>query len=582
MRNGQVLRAFFSVVMAVATVLSVTAQFTVNTPLPFRVKVADAQTMIVHPFENRALPAGLVDGDRIDLRGLDTDTRDALAINVLLGRLPAGRRYELAVERDGTTIQVPFTISPKEIAGWDLFQAVVQAFTWLLMGIIALLLIWRGRDTAAYGLAAWAAGYVIGIAVAAFPVEGTLGVIVVAVQQFWYVVPRVGFFVMAAALVRASLPKSTRSMFQLTFAVLLIFGSAPHVLGHIPFVLGGTAEYMLPEYQLIHSWVYLVPVAMLAMGYRRVEAAQRARLRWAIVCGISLAASVTLTNTVPPGYLVSTVAADVLFAFTFVGMAYALLRHRVVDVSIVIDRTLVYGSITALVVGAVAAVNSIALRLALPPGAGLLLQVVVPLSLGIVLGKVRNFMDKVVEQVFFRRKYQAEQALRAFGKRAGHIDQAADLLEATVRELVRHAGTPAVAVYSAESNGFKRLRHIGEDAFPAELGNNDDAAVALRAEGQATELAGLASALGTDGCAIPMLVLGNLRGLLVVKNRPGEHFGSDEKALFTQVARDVGAAWRILRARDNEALVAAMAAGTVPPKKAFAEAKKLSLGWVGA
>src|SRR5215469_8420544 len=391
MRNGQALRVFFSTVMAAATVLSVTAQFTVNTPLPFRVKIADAQTMIVHPYENRALPAGLQDGDRIDLAALNPDTRDALAINILLGRLPEGRQYELSVERDGATTRVPFMIGAKKLEGWDLFQAVMQAFTWLIMGIIAFLLIWRGRDTAAFGLAGWAAGYVIGIAIAVFPMEGTAGVIVVAVQQLWYVAARVGFFVMAAALVRGSLSRSAQIFFAVLFAILLVIGSAPHVFGHFPFVAGGTAEYMLPQYQLIHSWVYLVPVAMLAMGYRRVEAEQRTRLRWAIACGISLAASVTLTNTVPPGYLASTVTADVLFAFTFVGMAYALLRHRVVDVSIVIDRTLVYGSMTALVVGVVAAVNSFALRFALPPGAGLLLQVVVPLSLGIVLGKVKSF-----------------------------------------------------------------------------------------------------------------------------------------------------------------------------------------------
>ena len=579
---GKTLRIFLCALAAVIATAGVVSVFIYLSELPLNVRLVDAQTMIVHPYENQPLPAGLQDGDRIDLAASDRVTRQALVVDILQNKLPIGRHYDFAIAHGDAISHVPVTTGVFDLEGWDLFQSVVSALTSLIVGTITILLLWRGRDAAAYGLMAWTSGYLIGTVSSGIPADGALGVALATFSQLCYVGARIGFYVAAAALVRASLSAGARTVFHWVFTVVLLIGGLPHTFGPVWFAAGGSAEFMLSRYQLVYSWVYLVPVTMLAMGYRRVETAQRARLRWAIVCGITLAASVTMNNTIPPGYLVTEIAALVLFQFTFVGMAYALLRHRVVDVSIVLDRTLVYGSITALVVGVVAAVNSLALKVALPPGTGLLLQVVVPLSLGIVLGKVRNFMDKVVEQVFFRRKYQAEQALRAFAKRVGHIDQAGDLLEATARELVRHTGTPAVAIYSAETDGFKRLRNAGEDVYPAEIGNNDDAAVALRAESQATDLQNLASALGTDGCVIPMRVLGNLRGLMVVKNRAGEHFGSDEKALLTQVTQDVGAAWRILRARDNEALVAAMAAGTVQPKKAFAEAKKLSLGWAGA
>lgn len=581
MSFGTGLRVSLSAVMLVATAMGVASVFSFLTYLPLHVSVVDAQTMVVHPYENQPLPEGFQDGDRIDLAGLDQDTREALGVDILQGKLPLGHRYDLSIVRGGTVLRVPVTIASFTPGGWDLLQSLLSSLSSLVLGVVAILLLWRGRDAAAYGLIAWTAGYNIGTSFTFIPSDGAVGVMLFTLAQLCYVGARLGFYIMAAALVRDSLPARVRSIFHTVFAVWLVVGSAPHVAGPVLFAAGSSAEYMLSRYQLLYSWVYLVPVAMLYMGYRRVVPEKRARLRWAIVCGISLAGSVTLTNTVPPGYLVSELTALVLFTFTFVGMAYALLRHRVVDVSIVIDRTLVYGGMTALVVGVVAAVNSIALRVALPPGAGLLLQVVVPLSLGIVLGKLRAFMDRVVEQVFFRKKYQAEQCLRAFAKRAGHIDKAADLLDATAREVARDTGAPAVAIYSAESEGFKRLRHVGEDVYPDALGSNDDAAVALRAEGLATDLQGLSSALGPDGCVIPMLVLGNLRGLLVVKNRAGEHFGSDEKALLMQVAQDVGAAWRILRARDNEALVAAMATGAVQPEKAFAEARKLSLGWAG-
>ena len=135
--------------------------------------------------------------------------------------------------------------------------------------------------------------------------------------------------------------------------------------------------------------------------------------------------SVTLTNTMPPGVMrqrLDTGSAPSLPP-PAVGMAYALLRHRVVDVSIVVDRALViYGTVTALVVGMVAAINAARrLKLALPPGAGILgLQVVIPPRPG---HRARpgapGFLDRVVEQrVFFRRKYLAEKALGTFARHA--------------------------------------------------------------------------------------------------------------------------------------------------------------------
>jgi hypothetical protein len=269
---------------------------------------------------------------------------------------------------------------------------------------------------------------------------------------------------------------------------------------------------------------------------------------------------------------------SLLFALALLGFLYAVLKHRVVDLSAVIDRALVYGLVTTLVVGVIAAVNSFALRETLAPGTSLLLQVVVPLALGIVLGRVRSFADQLVERVFFRRKHLAEKALRTFARHAQHMQDAPTLLEATVREIQRHLGAPAVAIYSAEDAGYLRIRQAGT-AFPERLPADDATLVALRAEQMAVDLAEFVGALGQDGAAFPMMVLGRLRGVVVSANRPGEHYAPDEKQLLTEVVREVGATWRILRARDNEAYVRAMAEGELTLKAAREKARALALSW---
>jgi hypothetical protein len=80
----------------------------------------------------------------------------------------------------------------------------------------------------------------------------------------------------------------------------------------------------------------------------------------------------------------------------------------------------------------------------------------------------------------------------------------------------------------------------------------------------------------------PMMVLGNLRGAVVLLNRPSEHYAIDERELLTQVASDVGAALRILRARDNEAIVEELVEGRVAARILRERARAVRLARVGA
>ncbi len=134
-------------------------------------------------------------------------------------------------------------------------------------------------------------------------------------------------------------------------------------------------------------------------------------------------------NDIPiPGFWASHITNRFMFVITMAGFLYAVLRHRVVDVSVFIDRTLVYGGMTALVVGILAAVNSLVEHAALGTNASLLVQVIVPLALGIVLSRVRLYLDRIVEQVFFRKKYLAEKALRRFARHCAGYEHIEELL----------------------------------------------------------------------------------------------------------------------------------------------------------
>ena len=550
--------------------------------LPFSIQLLDRHTVAISPTPGLPLPAALQAGDRIDLTRMDLETRTLINLEYNGRTLPEGVTYSFPFIRDGRAFTVPVTTVA--LRATDLLRVVeaVSTFIAAVVSVIGLLMIWRGRDRAATGLAVWCLGFNLGVAFNAIPIGGALGIAYLCFAIVLFLLSRLGFFLMVEHLVAPVLPRPWRTASWAAFSLMLLLGGLQGVGSMVYFAATGDAEWMLPRYSFLFSWIYVVPLAMALLGYAYSKAGSRVKLAWVAVAAVLITVAVTIVNAIPIGFLYSYSIAATLLALSLFTLSYALLRHRLVTLALVVDRALVYGIITTLVVGLVAAINTLVLRVALPPSAGLVVQGLMTLLLAIALRQVKVYLDRIVERVFFRGKYLSEKALRAFVRRVGHFDDASALLGAAADEMRRHARAPAVAIYSAEESGYRRLQRAGQGSFPATLRNDDAALVAARAEHRAVDLGSLTSALGEDACVFPMLVLGNLRGVVVCKNRPGEHFGADEKRLLTHVAREVGAAWRILRARDNEEYVTEMAEGELTLKAARQKARALVLSWVGS
>ncbi len=571
----------YRVILTLAIVAAVAVfAYTLFTPrgFPVNAQPLDEYTFVLHPLGDLPLPPVVRDGDRVDIRDLDFDTR----ATIIAGKPPLGYQFDIPIERGLTKLTVPAKIVdlsglriPGQPSGW--FQWSGLAVN-LLLGAIALLLLWRGRDRAAFGMGLWAITFLFAVGLTAVPQAGWVSVASLFLGTACFLISRPGFYIMIEARLGQALSPGQRSMYRGVFLVFLGLGAVQQVAGQLVRLLTGSAEFLSSQYGLILTASYLVPIVMLFAGYPRAPLAERLRLRWMLVSSVAWAGNIFLQNSPFLGASVSNLLSLALQAVALVGFLYAVLRLRVVDISVVIDRALVYGVITTLVVGIIAAVNSLAVREFLPPGAGLALQVMVYLALGIVLGRVRNLVDKTVEQLFFRSRYLAEKALKNFARHVGHFESTDKLLEASIRAIQRHTSAPAVAIYTAESGHYRLIKRDGDaPSFPQTLDMDDPIPVALRADDEAADLADYPGALGEDGCAFPMTVLGSLHGIVICRNRPGEHYSTYEKQLLTDVARSTGAAWRILRARDNEALVAALAGGAVPPEQLRERARAMVL-----
>ncbi|MGA9853712.1 MAG: GAF domain-containing protein [Gammaproteobacteria bacterium] len=533
--------------------------------LPVQVQVLDAHTARIEPIAGIPMPAGLRAGDRMPLADQPLPTRNVIGINTLSSiqnaSLPLGHSYDFVIERDGRRVTEPVSVvASSKGSGITVILWIIIVQEIFLAGL-ALLILWRGHDRAAAGMALWTIGNVLGVA-AVFPLDGVAGVAVLAAANFCFLLARIGFYVMADEIARPILSSAKRRFYLFAFVVILAIGAGlVSIGGPLIYTFTGWAGGLLPSLGLVWSAGYLVPMLLLFTAFQHATSAHRLRLRWMLWSSVIFMLGIIASNTPILSLQYSVGFADFCILLGVMGFLYAVLRHRVLDVSVVLDRTLVYGAITALVVGVLAAVNSLVEHAALGTSASLLLQVAVPLSLGIVLTRVRAYMDKIVERVFFRKRYLADKALGRFASLCSGFESADELMATAITDIRQHIGARGVAIYERRGDAYVCVRQKGEVVYPQSVKIDDTAFVAARADQTDINLSEFHSTLGSDGYAFPMTAHGELQEVLVCANRPGEHYAVDERQLLAHVAQQMGTALYTLRmqakARLLEALVQA-------------------------
>ena len=458
MFRRHLLFSLISLIGVVGTALPI-AVYRHSAGWPFQITRTASDEPAVAPIAGLPLPPGLQAGDILDWQAGSQTSRAILSTALSAQSLPLGSTYPLSVRRDATRLTVPVTTVPLSAIPGAFENAIVGTIGNVLLLLLGLITLWWGRDWVAWGFSVYALAWSLGYLPFVIPASPYVDFAMISVNDVLVnALALFGLYIAAESLVGQVLGARLRWVFRTVLALLL--GSAStlafgRTLGAV--LLGWSAGQWYYAMMANYVALMLLVTVVLLTGYRRSAAASRLRLRWILaatvlyVSGWGLLYSTALRQS-----LAGTLAMDLVQAVAYAGYLYGVLRHRLVDLSFVIDRALVYGGVSALVVGVIAALNSLALRATLGEGAGLLLQIVVPLALGIVLGKMRIYMDRLVERVFFRRKYLAEKALKRFARRCGHIVGVPQLVEAAVREI----GKSAQGVVVVQLGGHPRAVRV--------------------------------------------------------------------------------------------------------------------------
>jgi hypothetical protein len=180
-----------------------------------------------------------------------------------------------------------------------------------------------------------------------------------------------------------------------------------------------------PEHGMLGTVLFAVlvacavaAVASVVLRFRRAQGVERQQLKWFTWAAALVLVSNVATEVLIPEGTVSDLVFGLSIACVPIAAGIAILRHRLYDIDRLINRTLVYAVLTA-VLGAVYAAVVLVLGLLSGAGGDLPSWVVAGATLAVaaLFQPARRRVQQVVDLRFNRRKYDAARTVEAFSAR---------------------------------------------------------------------------------------------------------------------------------------------------------------------
>ena len=250
----------------------------------------------------------------------------------------------------------------------------------------------------------------------------------------WLWVPQLGLVVFVVLLFPTGRLPGSRWRWFARLSVLLVlvgavtaaFSPGPIIIGPIQNPLGVEAlpnVYKLVE-QVVNGLMFAAVISLF-IRLRRARQIERLQIKWFVyataltISGAILAYPVSETTGSAWLGWVGLISLVVGVLAIPISMGIAILRYRLYEIDIIINRTLVYGSLTGLLAlfyfGSVSALQSL---FSLLTGQGNTLAIVVStLAIAALFMPLRRRIQSFIDRRFYRRTYDARKILEAFGSR---------------------------------------------------------------------------------------------------------------------------------------------------------------------
>jgi hypothetical protein len=187
---------------------------------------------------------------------------------------------------------------------------------------------------------------------------------------------------------------------------------------------------------------FVLSAFSMVLRFRRSAGEERQQLKWFAAAAVLLGACFPFVFVVPSGVAEDLVT--LLFAGLPMAIGIAILRHRLYDIDVIINRALVYGSLTVLLVTTYSG-GVVGLQYAFRTltGQGSTLAVVAStLAIAALFNPLRRRVQAFVDRRFYRSKYDAAKTLETFSAKL-RDETDLDALNAELVGVVRETMQPA-------------------------------------------------------------------------------------------------------------------------------------------
>jgi signal transduction histidine kinase len=280
----------------------------------------------------------------------------------------------------------------------------------------------------------------------------------------------------------------------------------------------------------------LTSVTSLVIRFRRAAGAQRQQIKWFLFGAALLALQFVVDGIVQAlgvrgGLLLDTILPAVAFTALPVGAGIAILRYRLYDIDVVINRTVLFGLlaafITAIYVGIVIGIGS------LVGGRGnLFLSIVATAVVAVAFQPIRSRARHFANRLVYGKRATPYEVLSTFSDHLGEAYSTEDIL-------------PRIARMIGEATGAERARvwvRVGSE-LRAAAAWPDGGDVAARLEVNGTEL----PAFPGDERPYPVQHQGELLGALSLETSRREPLNPTQEKLVTDLAGQAGLILRNVR-----------------------------------
>jgi len=519
--------------------------------------------------------AGIHVGDRIDLQSFSYGDR----VRFFAGASPGSVLHVRIAHGNGPFRDVAVTMIRRPtledgLAGHATAprtaQMLAQAAAAIIAFGVAALIGWRRPSIAAAALVFTAAGTIEATRAAALvawlpdplfmPIAFTLGALFAQLPAYAVLV-FIAWFPHA--------PQTTGERRRATWAVA-IFGAA------LVFECAKTAYFKSYEPVAlaaaeISPWLAIAAViAFTTTAYVAATGETRRRVAWVLAGIVVSCFALTIYNAIgflpdafvsPTGrqwWYAATSGAGISFS---VALAYAVLRHRVLDLGFVFNRTLVYGVLTTLVVVVVSLVDWVCGHFFIATRFTLAFEALVAIAMGVVLNRLHTATERIVDRVVFRSRHVAETRLRQRAMALAFAHDEADIDTTLACDACAILGLASAAVFRRDPDAVGRYHRL------ASFGWDDDTATAIDAgsilvrsllteggivvlDDLAIDHPGLPAGGGRPALAVPVVFQSELLGFVLY----GPHVDGtlpdpEELDLLRHLAKEAGGVYEIVELR---------------------------------